>query len=76
MGNKDLSFKLNEAQKRAYSEIFDDDYALEELRQKFNSIWEIIFDPRPNDFNYALIIDGLEQDRLAPDFVNELREVK
>ncbi len=71
-----IAFKLNEAQKRAYSEIFDEDYVLEYLRQKFNSTWEIIFDPCPTDFDYALIIDGLEEDRLAPDFVNQLREVQ
>lgn len=71
-----IAFKLNEAQKRAYLEIFDEDYELEYLRQKFNSTWEIIFDPCPTDLDYALIIDGLEEDRLFPDFVNELREVK
>ena len=82
MGNKDLieregvSFKLNEAQKKAYSEIFDEDYVLEYLRQKFHLTWEIIFDPCPTDFDYALVIDGLEEDRLAPEFVNHLKGVQ
>lgn len=64
--------KLNAEQKRAYAAVFGEGSILEYLRQKFNSDWEVIYDPMPNDGEYALIIDGLEYDRLDVIFVREL----
>lgn len=67
--------KLNEQQKRTYFNSFEDEDILEELRQSYNSDWEIIYDPIENNFNYALIINGLEYDRLSDDFVRRLKSL-
>ena len=67
--------KLNNKQKQAYADLFEDDWALEEIRKRYQKVWEVVYDPTPNDFNYALIIDGLEYDRLTDEFVKELKKL-
>lgn len=61
--------KLNNKQKEFYFNNFTDEYYLESLRQKYHLDWEIIYDPTPNEYDYALVIDGIEQDRLDHHFV-------
>lgn len=67
--------KLNDKQKAFYADVFEDEDYLEDLRQRYNSSWEIIYDPKPNDFDYALVIDGLEWDRLDNHFVREIEKL-
>ena len=37
-----------------------------------NTDWELIYDPRPNDFEFKLIIAGDVYDRLAEEFAKEV----
>lgn len=59
-------------QKKRYIESFEEDYIIDYLLSMINTDWELIYDPRPNDFEFKLIIAEEEYDRLAEEFAKEI----
>ena len=59
-------------QKKRYIESFEEDYIIDYLLSMINTDWELIYDPRQNDFDFKLIIAEEEYDRLAEEFAKEI----
>ena len=62
---------LTTKQKNIYINMFDDCDYKDYLKRMINYEWEVKYDPKPNDYEYALLFAEEEIDRLSRRFVEE-----
>lgn len=64
--------KLGFEQKKRYIETFDECYITDYLVDMINTDWELIYEPKENEFPFKMIIAEEEYDRLAEEFAKEV----